>query len=164
MAMERRVLHMILFLAVLLVAAASVATARELASIEKAVVGDTESQPSTLHPGVSDDDEFKKQQLAEGTQYSEVSDEGKSVEDNNSDEEELAEDNGDDDGFNDEDKKTNHHPKAPKKANPHPKPPKKSNHHPKPPKKPHHHPKPPKKGKYAADDSNSNDETEDANP
>lgn len=150
MAMERRVLHMILFLAVLLVAAASVATARELASVEKAVVGDTESQPSTLHPGVSDDDEFKKQQLAEGTQYSEVSDEGKSVEDNNSDEEELAEDNGDDDGINDEDKKTNHHSK----------PPKKTHHHPKPPKKTHHH----KKGKYAADDSNSNDDTEDATP
>ncbi|CAM6048054.1 unnamed protein product [Sphagnum compactum] len=148
MAMERRVLHMILFLAVLLVAAASVATARELASVEKAVVGDTESQPSTLHPGVSDDDEFKKQQLAEGTQY-EVSHEGNSVEDNNSDEEKLAEDD-DDDGFDDEDKKTNHHSK----------PPKKTNHHPKPPKKTHHH----KKGKYAADDSNSNDETEDANP
>lgn len=149
MAMERRVLHMLLFLAVLLVAAASVATARELTGYEKAVVGDTESQPSTLHPGVSDDDEFKKQQLAEGTQYSEVSDEGKSVEDNNSDEEELAEDN-DDDGFNDEDKKTNHHSK----------PPKKTNHHSKPPKKTHHH----KKGKYAADDSSSNDDTEDANP
>jgi hypothetical protein len=149
MAMERRVLHMILFLAVLLVAAASVATARELASVEKAPVADTESQPSTVHPGVSDDDELKKQQLAQGTQYSEVSDEGKSVEDNNSDEEELAEDN-DDDGFNDEDKKSNHHPK----------PPKKTHHHPKPPKKTHHH----KKGKYADDDSNSNDETEDANP
>ncbi len=144
--MGRRVLHMILFLAVLLVAAASVATARELASVEKALVADTESQPSTLHPRVSDDDEFKKQQLAEGTQYSEVNDEGKSVEDNNSDEEELAEDN--DDGFNDEDKKTNHHSK----------PPKKTNHHSKPPKKTHHH----EKGKYAAD--NSNDETEYANP
>jgi hypothetical protein len=149
MAMERRVLHMILFLAVLLVAAASVATARELASVERALVADTESQPSTVHPGVSDDDELKKQQLAQGTQYSEVSDEGKSVEGNNSDEEELAEDN-DDDGFNDEDKKSNHHPK----------PPKKTHHHPKPPKKTHHH----KKGKYADDDSNSNDETEDANP
>ncbi|KAH9558545.1 hypothetical protein CY35_06G014500 [Sphagnum magellanicum] len=146
MAMERRVLHMILFLAVLLVAAASTATARDLLQIE---VADPESQPSTLHPGVFDDDEFKKQQLAEGT-HSEVSDEGKSVEDNNSDEEELAEDDDDDDGFNDEDKKTNHHSK----------PPKKTNHHSKPPKKTHHH----KKGKYAADDSNSNDETEDANP
>jgi hypothetical protein len=143
MAMERRVLHMILFLAVLLVAAASVATGQ----IE---VADTESQPSSLRPGVSNDNEFKKQQLAEGTQYSKVSDEGKSVEDNNSDEEELAEDNGDDDGFSDEDKKTNHHSK----------PPKKTNHHPKPPKKTHHH----KKGKYAADDSSSNDDTEDANP
>jgi len=118
MGMARRVLHMILFLAVLLVAAASVATARELASVEKAVVGDTQSQPSTLHPGVSDDDEFKKQQLAEGTQYSEVSDEGKSVEDKNSDEEEFAEDN-DDDGFNDEDKKTNHHSKPNKKTDHH---------------------------------------------
>ncbi|KAH9558550.1 hypothetical protein CY35_06G014800 [Sphagnum magellanicum] len=138
MAMERRVLHMTLFLAVLLVAAASAATARDLPTVEKAVVGDTESQPSTLHPGVFDDDEFKKQQLAEGT-HSEVSDEGKSVEDNNSDEEELAEDNDDDDGFNDEDKKTNHHSKPPKKT--------------------HHH-----KKANAADDSNSNDETEDANP
>ncbi len=123
MAMERRVLHMILFLAVLLVA-----TARELASVEKALVADTESQPSTLQ----------------------VTEEGKSVEDNNSEEEELAEDNDDDDGFNDEDKKTNHHSK----------PPKKTNHHSKPPKKTHHH----KKGKYAADDSNSNDDTEDATP
>jgi acyl-CoA synthetase (AMP-forming)/AMP-acid ligase II len=128
MAMERRVLHMILFLAVLLVAAASVATARELASVEKALVADTESQPSTLQ----------------------VTEEGKSVEDNNSEEKELAEDNDDDDGFNDEDKKTNHHSK----------PPKKTNHHSKPPKKTHHH----KKGKYAADDSNSNDDTEDATP